>query len=40
MALENDTDRMLDNKWTFPIYIVLMGILACIAYGHLFNHDV
>ena len=30
---------MLDNKWTFPIYIVLMGILACIAYGHLFNHD-
>ena len=26
---------MLDNKWTFPIYIVLMGILACIAYSHL-----
>ena len=38
MAFENETDRMLDNKWTFPIYIVLMGILACIAYGHLFNH--
>ena len=29
---------MLDNKSIFPIYIVLMGILACIAYGHLFNH--
>ena len=26
---------MLDNKWIFPIYIVLMGILACIAYSHL-----
>ena len=26
---------MLDNKWAFPIYIVLMGILACIAYSHL-----
>ena len=35
MALENETDRMLDNKWTFPIYIALMGILACIAYSHL-----
>ena len=38
MALENETDRMLDNKWTFPIYIVLMGILACIAYSHLLDH--
>ena len=38
MAFENETDRILDNKWTFPIYIVLMGILACIAYSHLFNH--
>ena len=38
MALENETDRILDNKWAFPIYIVSMGILACIAYGHLFNH--
>ena len=38
MAFENETDRILDNKWTFPIYIVLMGILACIAYGHLFDH--
>ena len=35
MTFENETDRMLDNKWTFPIYIVLMGILACIAYSHL-----
>ena len=35
MAFENETDRILDNKWTFPIYIVLMGILACIAYSHL-----
>ncbi len=26
---------MLDNKSIFPIYIVLMGILACIAYSHL-----
>ncbi len=26
---------MLDNKWTSPIYIVLMGILAGIAYSHL-----
>ena len=26
---------MLDNKSAFPIYIVLMGILACIAYSHL-----
>ncbi len=26
---------MLDNKWIFPIYIVLMGILAGIAYNHL-----
>ncbi len=26
---------MLDNKWAFPIYIVSMGILACIAYSHL-----
>lgn len=34
MTFENDTNR----KWAFPIYIVLMGILACIAYGHLFNH--
>ena len=25
---------MLDNKSIFPIYIVLMGILACIAYSH------
>lgn len=39
MALENETDRMLDNKSAFPIYIVLMGILACIAYSHLFDHD-
>ena len=39
MAFENETDRMLDNKWSFPIYIVLMGILACIAYSHLFDHD-
>ncbi len=38
MAFENETDRMLDNKWIFPTYIVLMGILACIAYGHLLNH--
>ena len=38
MALENETDRMLDNKWIFPTYIVLMGILAYIAYGHLLNH--
>ena len=38
MAFENETDRMLNNKWAFPIYIVSMGILACIAYGHLFNH--
>ena len=35
MTLKNETDRMLDNKWIFPIYIVSMGILACIAYGHL-----
>ena len=35
MAFENETDRILNNKWTFPIYIVLMGILACIAYSHL-----
>ena len=35
MAFENETDRILDNKWTFPIYIILMGILACIAYSHL-----
>lgn len=34
MTFENDTNR----KWAFPIYIVLMGILACIAYGHLFGH--
>ena len=38
MAFENETDRILNNKWTFPIYIVLMSILACLAYGHLFNH--
>ena len=38
MAFENETDGMLNNKSIFPIYIVLMGILACIAYGHLFNH--
>ncbi len=31
MTFENDTNR----KWAFPIYIVLMGILACIAYSHL-----
>lgn len=31
MAFENETNR----KSIFPIYIVLMGILACIAYGHL-----
>ena len=38
MAFENGTDGMLNNKSIFPIYIVLMGILACIAYSHLFNH--
>ena len=31
MAFENETNR----KWALPIYIVSMGILACIAYGHL-----
>ena len=35
MALENETDWILNNKWAFPIYIVAMGILACIAYSHL-----
>ncbi len=38
MALENETNRILNNKWIFPIYIVLMGILACIAYSHLLDH--
>ena len=38
MAFGNETDRILSNKSIFPIYIVLMGILACIAYSHLFNH--
>lgn len=31
MTFENYTNR----KWAFPIYIVLMGILVCIAYSHL-----
>ena len=35
MAFENETSKILNNKWAFPIYIVSMGILACIAYGHL-----
>ena len=38
MAFENGTDGMLNNKSIFLTYIVLMGILVCIAYGHLFNH--
>ena len=38
MTFENETDRMLDNKWTFPICIVSMGILACVAYSHLLYH--
>ena len=33
MTFENDTNR----KSAFPIYIVLMGILACIAYSHLLD---
>ena len=38
MVDKNKINGRLDNKWAFPIYIVLIGILVCIAYGHLLGH--
>ena len=35
MGLYMTLENKINWKWAFPIYIVSMGILACIAYGHL-----